>query len=117
MSLSNIIVIIGDRFILHTDALSTMIAEMKRTIVKASPKLNLTKEIEEIKEEYLGSMKLVAGRTGDYVNQMLEEYQEAEEREKILVIDESESSVETELKQDTLEHETSSEIQGSPAKD
>ena len=79
---------------LFIDALSSMIAEIKRLMMTATAETKLTKEIVYIKEER--RLDTVAGQTGDYVNNMLNDYEKARDEEaRVEEEEKSESRVET----------------------
>ena len=79
---------------LSIDALSSMIAEIKRLMTTATKETKLTKEIVYIKEER--RLVTVAGQTGDYVNNMLDDFEKARDEEaRVEEEEKSESRVET----------------------
>ena len=70
-----------------------MIAEIKRLMTTATAETKLTKEIEYIKEER--RLVTVAGQTGDYVNNMLDDFEKARDEEaRVEEEEKSESRVE-----------------------
>ena len=56
-----------------------MIAEIKRLMTTATAETKLTMEIKYIKEER--RLVTVAGQTGDYVNNMLDDFEKARDEE------------------------------------
>ena len=71
-----------------------MIAEIKRLMTAATAETKLTKEIVYIKEER--RLVTVAGQTGDYVNNMLNDFEKARDEEaRVEEEEKSESHVET----------------------
>ena len=70
-----------------------MIAEIKRLMTTATAETKLTQEIEYIKEER--RLVTVAGQTGDYVNNMLDDFEKARDEEaRVEEEEKSESRVE-----------------------
>lgn len=61
-----------------TDAMSQLITELRRLIDSSSPSAgSVVMEVRAVVDDHMINITPVAGRTGDYVNQMISEYEEA----------------------------------------